>query len=424
MMPDSPIRTLFVGHCVPGDSNPTGNTLAQIFQGSRKIDFLQYVLDYDPSRHGSLFRSVYISPVRSWLYYLLKRLYRNNQGSSLGTLAVAQSANKANPMVELAKAATNTLPVALSRASLKEVDAFRPQVVYTLCENITTLAHAVKMSERYQIPIVCHMMDDLETTIYSNTAWTSPWRRRYLRLLNKAMARSVVNLAISPTMAREYEQRHGKPFSYAMNCIEETHPHAQTANAPMRMVFSGGLHGGRADSVAAIANAIRNTPELAESLRLSVYTSDKNIALYGKQLSGLVELAPYVPREQMYENLGSADILLHVESFTPEERAFFRLSMSTKLPEYMSVGRPIFCYGPSEICTVSYIRENHIGVVAEEEAHIREALLELVTNAHKREQLGNHALELAEKEHLKAAVSERVYQVFRETLTSWQSSAS
>ena len=39
-----------------------------------------------------------------------------------------------------------------------------------------------------------------------------------------------------------------------------------------------------------------------------------------------------------------ADILVHVESFE-KSNMICNYSMSTKIPEYLSIGRPIICFG-------------------------------------------------------------------------------
>ncbi len=407
------IRTLYVGFSLSGDPDATGNTLKQIFHGTEDIDFMQYCLDYDPALHASVFDTVYISPRKSKMFYLLKQFYRSDGDSYAAKSATANAERRGNSFIALAKALLDVLPKSVDEPSQKRIDDFSPQLIYTLGENITTLKHAIKQSKRYNAPIVLHIMDDFEPKIYGYTKLTAPWRKKYLKLLEQAYSRSVKNLAISPKMAREYEERHSKPFDFAMNCLSELHPQPKPCNSPLRMVFSGGLHGGRAESLAKIADIISGDVRLNGKLTLTVYTSEGNIALYKDQLEKKLDLRPYVPKEEMYANLGQADILIHVESFLPEEINYFRLSMSTKIPECMSVGRPIFCYGPSEICTVSYIRDKGVGVVAENETDAAEAMICLVTAPELRFELGAKALEIAEKEHLKPSVEARVKACFK-----------
>ena len=94
--------------------------------------------------------------------------------------------------------------------------------------------------------------------------------------------------------------------------------------------------------------------------------------------------------------------------------------MSTKIPEYLSVGRPIFCYGPDEIATVAYLTEKNIGVVATKNQDIRDALLRLVSDHELRETLGNQAIQVAQEEHLDSVIGARLEKVFRESAAMWK----
>lgn len=415
-MGEKTINVLYVGHTLVGDADATGNTLYQIFHDIKGIRFMQYCLDYDPKHHTNTFETVYISPKKSKLYFQIKKYYRNDSNSTVNELVTGDAERKGNAFIAVAKAIMDSLHKEMGEESLKKIDDFKPQVIYTLGENITTLKHAIMLSNRYRVPIVLHVMDDFEPTIYGYTKLTYLWRKRYISLLNVAYSRSVTNFAISDKMAKEYEKRHRTPFDFAMNCLDELHPQPIPNNEPLRMVFSGGLHGGRAASIAKIADIIKNDNVLRENLTLTVHTSQVNIELYGDLLKDKVDLQSYVPKEDMYANLGKADILLHVESFQPEEISYYRLSMSTKIPECMSVGRPVFCYGPLDICTVSYIKDRGFGLVAENEHEVLNSLHALIDDRNLRLELGKRALEIAKKEHLKTSVQQRVYDVFCESV--------
>lgn len=93
---------------------------------------------------------------------------------------------------------------------------------------------------------------------------------------------------------------------------------------------------------------------------------------------------------------------------------------STKIPEYLSVGRPIFCYGPEEIATVAYLAEKRAGMVATQMQDVRDSLLRLVCDQALRETLGHRALQVAQEEHLGSMVGARMENVFQEAAVMWK----
>ena len=110
---------------------------------------------------------------------------------------------------------------------------------------------------------------------------------------------------------------------------------------------------------------------------------------------------------------------MHCESFDATEVKYFKYSMSTKIPEYLSVGRPILCYGPNDVCTVSYLRENEVGFVVENDQELIMAINKL-QDIKTRVALGKNAIEVAKRDHLVKNVSDRVEDVFRINMSLWE----
>ena len=417
------IRMLYVSYTLLGDECATGQTLQNIFNACNKVDVMQYCLDYSSDYHNCNRDTVFFSAKKSPLFYSLKSIYRKrDKGKPNRGAAVETNRIGGNPIVIIARAILDVLPKRLDRGELGRIDSFKPNIVYTTGENITTLIHAISLSKRYNIPIVIHLMDNTEDSVYAGKIYTSLFRKIYLQKLKIAYRRSKCNLAISPKMAFEFERRHGTEFGFAMNCIHELHKGNETNNSPLRFVFSGGLHGGRAQILKRMGELIQNDPFLNSSVRLEVYTSKANVDYYKKILGSVLYLNEYVPQELMFENLGNADVLVHCESFDKDEIEFFRYSMSTKIPEYLSVGKPILCYGPEEICTVSYLAENEVGYVVSNEKNLKTALVSLVKNEKKRNEFGSNAFKLA-NEHLAPTVANRVETILMKAISEWSTIA-
>lgn len=407
------IKVLYVGYILQGDPGATGNTLHNIYSNCKNVQILQYCLDYDSAFHTTQLNTVYLSRHRSAVFSILKDIYRKKNRTIENNRGESVSSHQQNAVVDIAKGIFDVLYKKESKESLKNIDEFRPDIILCLAENISTLKSALYFSKRYNAPIVVHVMDDIEKNIYKSK-FTCIFRWQYLRLLRKTYNRSLEGIAISPKMAEEYQKRHGIPFAFAMNCIKKVYNSEAPNNMPLRVYFSGGLHGGRAEQLAHIGSIL--SKKFEKTIELVIFTSKANIKQYKKMLEPYYKVYEYVPQNKMFENLAKADILLHCESFNPEEIQYFKYSMSTKIPEYLSVGRPILCYGPKEVCTVSYLKDNKVGVVAENEQELVSAIVQLQNNEI-RKNFGKNALKVAREEYLAEKVASRVEEVFQNNIT-------
>ncbi|GAB3957775.1 hypothetical protein GCM10027614_73890 [Micromonospora vulcania] len=76
-----------------------------------------------------------------------------------------------------------------------------------------------------------------------------------------------------------------------------------------------------------------------------------------------MRLGPSLASDEVPAALRSADVLVHIESFDQEIRRYTRYSVSTKIPQYLASGRPIFGYGPAEVASMNHIQEANAGVI-------------------------------------------------------------
>lgn len=380
------MNILFVTKGSFGSKDATGSMLNNIFEGMPDTQILQFPLrpveqnKVDPIESVSILSGVHYS-----IFSILLQ--------KIDTLSVQGCLGRVRKIIRsiLVFFEGITPPVILSN-EYDKINSFKPDVIYTLAADIRVLRASRKFANRYNIPIVIHNMDD-----YYNIDNHSPniIRNFYNLILRreyrKAYKLSHKSLGIGPKMIEEYSREFGLPFDWVMNCVDSDNIlHYKTLNDHVSLIiFSGGLHGGRAQSLAKIAGIVEKTG----SVRLEIYTSKKEIGINGILFEGFKQskLYEYVEREKMFENLSRADILLHVESFEPNNIRYFRLSMSTKIPEYMAVGRPILCVGPQCIATVEFVKNKGVGHVIHDESNFDKALsvlenkeyrLQLVNKAH------------------------------------------
>ena len=97
--------------------------------------------------------------------------------------------------------------------------------------------------------------------------------------------------------------------------------------------------------------------------------------------------------------ISESDILVHVESMDKVNRCLTRLSMSTKIPQYLSSGKCILAVGPEEVSSIRYLEEHKAGMVITDLQILKQELSKLIADYELRRRYAINALKLAQDSH-------------------------
>ena len=127
-----------------------------------------------------------------------------------------------------------------------------------------------------------------------------------------------------------------------------------------RILYGGNLYIERAKSIVDVANYI----EKYKDVYIDVYGSaSKEVEeLFNKHSN--IHYHCSLPYEQLLKEIENADMLLHVEGFSPYYIKDCRYAFSTKISDYLAFGLPFFAYGPIEISGIKYLYEKQPDMVA------------------------------------------------------------
>lgn len=314
------------------------------------------------------------------------------------------------------------LPYRIPEHLLAWLEAFQPQILYTTTGSIRLVELASHLSERFQIPIVPHFMDDWPTTHYAGNVLSFFPRIILLHKLRKMFQGTAMGFAISPYMAEAYQKQFNVNFETFLNCTEnlETPSHSdQSCNpSPLRMVFAGGLHLGRLELISDFDKALRVLSSEHCEINFQIFAPASDLARLRALLgpNAMVQACGTLPPEAVQSVLANSDVLVHLESFEPRTRRYTFLSLSTKIPQYLAAGKPILIYAPREIGTSRYIQATRSGVVVGERSiyALTEQIRQLARDSALRHHLGQEARSVAASKH--NAKNERLR--FAETLTN------
>ena len=214
-----------------------------------------------------------------------------------------------------------------------------------------------------------------------------------------------INYAISPKMASEYTAVVGKPVKVLNKGADFTQPPppSRVDDGEVRFVYAGSLHSGRWRTLAHVANAIAkvNADSTARTCHLHVYsqypaTTDQLSTL---NVPGASTFRGSAKALEVRQILSDADVVLHVESFEPKDRAQTRLSFSTKIVDLLACGSSVLAIGGSDGAGLSYLRDHGAAVVVEEVDQIESAVRGLSASHKMRAELAASSWDLGRSNH-------------------------
>jgi len=422
-------KVLVISSAAMNNHSATGVTMSSLFKGWPS-DRIAQIYDDSTEPNRAICENCYrLSVDDFWLLQGIKktvqtlrsgiRLFR--PGSSQST-TLAASLNSS--LVHSSTSAWGDLvPFTLSKELRTWLDEFKPDVIYSVFGSIRMMELSRKIASRHAIKIVPHFMDDWPATIYQHSCAHWLPSKVLNRSLKKTLSSSRDCMAISEDMAREFEQRYMLSFSNFMNCIEMEKDKKVVCNAKDGIVlfgYVGGLHLNRWKSLKAIGLAMQGLNASGVTPQLVIHAPQKDIDRYKVELESVssILIGGSLPYESISKEILKYDVLVHIESFLATDQKYTRLSISTKIPQYMSSGLPILAYGPTDISSINYIKNTESGLIVDLENNDKlliDSIHSLSTSPGLREKLGSNGYLRAKEFHNALIERER----FRAELTKY-----
>ena len=296
------------------------------------------------------------------------------------------------------------------------IASFAPDVVYSLLGSVRMMRLARLVGTVADAPVIPHFMDDWPSTLYSQGELAGAARRTALRELDAIVRRAPAALTISTAMADEYATRFGRSFEVFGNPVDvlPAPPRLTAAGSPLTLLYIGGLHLERWKTIRDIGQSLDARDARARPWKVRVHAPAKDVARYGQAFSGIcsVEIAETLAPIDVPSALASGDVLLHVESFDPVITRHTRLSLSTKLPQYLAAGRPVLAIGPGANASISLIERTGAGIVAEDPSMrgLGQALARL-EDQRTRTEMARRGVVVANRDYSRTAVRNRLREV-------------
>lgn len=244
------------------------------------------------------------------------------------------------------------------------LNEFSPEVVF-FCAGDSIFAYDITryIQNKFDAKLVVYITDDY--VLPRKTLSPFWWLRRNLVLnkMNKTVQRSDLFITISQQMKDVYKELFGMDSFLAVNMSDSMKDNSINVEnkEEVTLVYAGGLHYKRYFTLNLLAKAIKkyNKNVNNKKVYLKIYSGQEppNFILKYLNIEGASEFCGKLYPTELRKVLNSCDIPVHVESFDHNSIESTRLSISTKIPEYLSLGKPILAIGPHQVASMEYLKD-------------------------------------------------------------------
>ena len=284
------------------------------------------------------------------------------------------------------------------------INDFNPDVIYCTIEDIGRMQFITRLKQKTGRKIAIHIMDDWIHTSHKYTLFLGYWKRKLRNEFKQLINISDINFAISKKMALEYEEKYVKKFYIFHNPIDATsriqHNATNQTHDKFLFIYSGRIGKHHAESILQFIKEIE-TPDFRDRINFRIYstTDIKKVYTYLKKNNTEKYYHGSLKYKEIPKTLANADGLFLPLSFSKKSSNYTRLSMPTKVTEYMISGNPIFCYTPKDTAVAEYLEENHCAYLVNDKELLYKGIQDFINNKKLRYDISNNAKNLVKMNH-------------------------
>ncbi|MBN2809609.1 MAG: hypothetical protein JXR80_08985 [Deltaproteobacteria bacterium] len=245
---------------------------------------------------------------------------------------------------------------------------FMPGIVYFSGLSLRFLRLAVMAAEYFDVPmVVLHMDDWMEVEKHRFKRWGNIWYRRIIENMTEAAKRSLASTTNSPSLSEKVTRLTGYKHKPANNCCEDlmelvSEPIEADNEIPV-LTYAGALNWHlQGETLIFLTGAIAELNAEGTPVHLHVYTPWEFAHMVNaNEIPDAVYYKGHVNKNRLPEIYLKSDFLVSSVTFRRHNLHLFRHSLSTKLSEYLCVGKPVLSIGHLEWHLHEYVQQHKCG---------------------------------------------------------------
>ena len=244
-------------------------------------------------------------------------------------------------------------------------DGFSPELVFLLAGNSV---FAYKLADylccRYKAKLILYITDDYVSRACTISPFFWLHRSAIEQATRSAASKASLFLTISEKMRQEYKELYGADSIVFRNearvRLAPSYTIVPQDENPVVLVYAGGLHYNRWKVLSRIGKAIElSNRSNTKKMQLRVYCTQR-ISQRVKKAISLGDASLFlggINQEELERVYATASVLVHVEAFDEASKRAVRMSFSTKIPEYLALGKCMMAVGPKDVASMEHLAD-------------------------------------------------------------------
>jgi len=293
----------------------------------------------------------------------------------------------------------------VSEKLLNWIIAFNPEVIYFQPNSLSLVLLVKQLYQKTRLPIALHIVDDYIDTKNKPGLFYYHYEHVIKHEYKEIVKISKVHFSICTEMSKEYITRFNKEFIALHNPVIKENwlpfsPKSYELSFPCRIVYAGRIGIANIEAIILMVDIIDKLYKEGISIEFDIYSidEDKKLQRIIKNKSGS-KYKSFVSHIDLPETLSKYDFLYLPLSSNKKSIKYTRLSMPTKVAEYMISGKPIIVFSPPETALYKYATKENWAYVSVDKEELINGLQNLISSKELREKHGRTAQKLALANH-------------------------
>ena len=304
-----------------------------------------------------------------------------------------------------------------TRELISWIDEYNPEIVFYAAGDYTfSMKIALNISREKNIPLVTYFGDDFYFLENSTklSFFEQVNRENFSRQLEELFSYLTTFTAATDKLNERYSKYFGKTGYAILNSARILKEKAVEVrgNEILKISYIGTLILNRWRGLVDIGRCLRKV-----GLVLDVYSMEKDPKILSQlTIVNGIRFQGRIPPEDVGEVIRASTIVVHVEAMDWMSKRLTKYSLSSKIGDYLGSGVCLFAYGPSDVASIEYLRENDVACVCRSENELQDKLEGILKNAELRQHYINNALKLAAARHDLTTNADSFYEMVRDAM--------
>jgi len=235
------------------------------------------------------------------------------------------------------------------------IDSFHPSIIFFQGFGLSYGYKITrKICEERKLPLLLELTDDYTANLFPASIVNRINQKTYINFFKWAITTAKATIVISPKMKTEYHKVFGGNMVVMMNSINLEQYSQDYARNEHEYIFAGNVLLNRWKVLINFSEALK---EFDPHAVLSIYTPDEvdSSILHKFQAQSNISYGGHLNSDELKNRLSHCGYVIHVESFDKKNKKITRLSISTKISEYVACGAKIIAIGPKDIASMEFL---------------------------------------------------------------------